>query len=222
MIPVTVTALLLQHSFWAGSLYQIFGSFCSLCALQLQTVESHCSTTGLFPLSVPFLVIPTISSLKSKISVEVLLSGYPKTVHFTLFKSSPKPSAKWRCPWTCPLKQCSEAQLQLKNNRWLVCTPVPHHLEELGIFTKRTHSLTWKHSVQLTEKQRDWQFEGRRGFPLPKIIVRLSYLSYLTCLMFTKLSVTSYFRELSPQGGQNGTIHLKHNPASAGSHLMEI
>lgn len=153
MIPVTVTAGLLPYLFRAGSLHRIFGSFCSLCALQLQAVDSHCSTTRLFPLSIPFLVIPTVllafQTANKRGSPTFRL---PRTVDFALFKSSPKPSAKCRCPSTCPLKQCSEAQLQLKNNRRLVCTTVAHHLEEPSTSAKRTHSLTWKHSVQPTER----------------------------------------------------------------------
>jgi len=160
----------------------------------MQTVDSHCSITMLFPLSIPFLVIPTtllaFQTANKRGSPTFRLS---KTVDFTLFKSSPKPSAKWRCPWTCPLKQCSKAQLQLKNNRWLVCTTVACHLEELSIFAQRTHSLTWKHSVQLAEKQRDRQFEGRRGFPLPKslLVWVISLTLPVSCLQSSQLQVIS-------------------------------
>lgn len=40
--------------------------------------------------------------------------------------------------------------------------------------------------------------------------------------MFIQLSVTSYFRELSHEGQQNGAIHPKHNPAPADFLLAEI
>lgn len=97
------------------------------------------------------------------------------------------------------------------------------HLDRrsFSIFAERTHFLTQNNQLRL---QGGKQVEGRGGFCIPRALLvpnaPSSLSEFLTHLMFTELSVTSYLEKLSQQGWQNGAVHLEHTPQqwALGSH----